>query len=342
MPQRTHENAVKAVDSPGSAQPALTAGAAAGRLGVAVETLRSWDQRYGLGPAQHQPGTHRRYTLADLARLEEFCRLIGQGVPAPQAARVVLAAADAEPAALGEGQPPYRARRSGGGSTLPMGRTSAPGARGLARCAIRLDAPAVLDLLDAAIARDGVVATWQELIEPALRAVGRKWTETSGRYVEVEHLLSWCATVALHRVRPAASAGAPSTAPEPPTVPARCVLLACAPDEWHSLPLEALAAALAERAVSTRMLGPAVPEAAVLQAARRTGPAVLVLWSQTAHTGSAALLARLAEACPCPVLAAGPGWTRQMVAGIRVLLGLQDAVQACLAPPPRRTASHAR
>jgi len=327
-------DAAQATDSPGIDQPTLAAGAAAGRLGVAVETLRSWDQRYGLGPALHRSGTHRRYTSADLSRLEEFCRLTGQGVPAAQAARVVLAGA--EPAALDQGPPPHRARRAGGGGTLPVGRTGAPGARGLARCAIRLDAPAVLDLLDAAIARDGVVAAWQGLIEPALRAVGRKWTETSGRYVEVEHLLSWCVTVALHRVRPAAQA--PSRALAAQSVPARCVLLACAPDEWHSLPLEALAAALAERGVPTRVLGPAVPAAAVLQAARRTGPAVLVLWSQTTHTGSGALLSRLARACRCPVLAAGPGWTRQTAAGARVLLDLQDAVNACLDPPLRRPA----
>ena len=117
------------------------------------------------------------------------------------------------------------------------------------------------------------------------------------------------------------------------------MLLACAPDEWHSLPLEALAAALAERGVPTRMLGPPVPAAAVLQAARRTGPAVLVLWSQTTHTGSGAPLSRLARACGCTVLAAGPGWTRQTAAGVRVLLDLQEAVNACLDPPLRRPAA---
>lgn len=332
MAQGTTADAAR---SPDTEIPALTAGAAAGRLGVAVETLRSWDQRYGLGPAQHKPGAHRRYTPGDLARLEAFCRLIGQGVPAAEAARVVLAAAEPLAPNVNENEDASRrhARRTGGGGTLPIGRAGAPAARGLARCAIRLDAPAVLDLLDAAIARDGVVATWQGLIEPALRAVGRKWTETSGRYVEVEHLLSWCVAVALHRVRPRPAAGParpPSLAPAAQPLPTRCVLLACAPEEWHSLPMEALAAALAECAVPARMLGSAVPEAAIVQAAGRIGPAVVVLWSQTARTGSAALLTRLTEACPCPVLAAGPGWTRHTAGNVRVLLDLQDAVHACL------------
>ena len=79
------------MDASGNDQLALTVGAVAGRLGVAAETLRSWDQRYGLGPAQHRSGTHRRYMAVDLARLEEFCRLTGQGVPAAHAASIVLA-----------------------------------------------------------------------------------------------------------------------------------------------------------------------------------------------------------------------------------------------------------
>jgi hypothetical protein len=63
-----------------------------------------------------------------------------------------------------------------------------------------------------------------------------------------------------------------------------------------------------------------------------------VLWSQTARTGCAPLLARLSQACPCPVLAAGPGWTRQTAGNVRVLLDLRDAVRACADPPPRRPA----
>ena len=48
----------------------LTAGAVARRLGVAVTTLRTWHQRYGLGPSEHVPGHHRRYTAEDLDRLQ--------------------------------------------------------------------------------------------------------------------------------------------------------------------------------------------------------------------------------------------------------------------------------
>jgi DNA-binding transcriptional MerR regulator len=60
----------------------LTAGAAARRLGIAVTTLRSWHQRYGLGPSRHESGQHRRYTEGDLARLDLMRRLTADGLPA--------------------------------------------------------------------------------------------------------------------------------------------------------------------------------------------------------------------------------------------------------------------
>ncbi|HYN95703.1 MAG TPA: MerR family transcriptional regulator, partial [Pilimelia sp.] len=65
----------------------LSAGAVARRLGVAVTTLRTWHQRYGLGPSHHEPGHHRRYTPEDLARLEVMRRLTAQGVTPAEAAR---------------------------------------------------------------------------------------------------------------------------------------------------------------------------------------------------------------------------------------------------------------
>ncbi|NVI90901.1 MerR family transcriptional regulator, partial [Actinomadura sp. BRA 177] len=59
----------------------LGVGAVAQRLGVAPSTLRTWDRRYGIGPSGRSPGGHRRYTPADLARLEVMQRQILAGAP---------------------------------------------------------------------------------------------------------------------------------------------------------------------------------------------------------------------------------------------------------------------
>ena len=57
----------------------LTAGAVARRLGVAVTTLRTWHQRYDLGPSAHEPGKHRRYTEEDVARTMDLVRTSSYG-----------------------------------------------------------------------------------------------------------------------------------------------------------------------------------------------------------------------------------------------------------------------
>ena len=60
--------------------PALTVAAVARRLGLAPATLRTWDRRYGVGPSQHSAGAHRRYTPADVQRLDLRRRLTRDGV----------------------------------------------------------------------------------------------------------------------------------------------------------------------------------------------------------------------------------------------------------------------
>ncbi|MEV4712306.1 MerR family transcriptional regulator [Micromonospora sp. NPDC049374] len=301
------------------ADEALSAGAVAQRLGVAVTTLRTWHQRYGLGPSEHIPGHHRRYTPADLARLEVMRRLTAEGVSPAEAARWARQAPDAL-ASAGISRPVGR-RRDGGGTTIPVGRAG-PAARGLARAAMRLDAAAISETISHTIAADGVVATWDRLLRPLLVGIGERHA-TTGLLIEVEHLVSRCVSAALGAVASAGPAPGPSR-----------VLLSCADEEQHSLPLEALAAALAEAGVGYRMLGARVPTTALLAAVDRTGPAAVVLWSQTRATADPAQLTALLTAPnrPMLVLAAGPGWpARALPAGVVRPTDLTEAVSLTVA-----------
>jgi MerR family transcriptional regulator, light-induced transcriptional regulator len=280
------------------ADEALSAGAVARRLGVAVTTLRTWHQRYGLGPTQHVPGHHRRYTAEDLARLEVMRRLTAEGVTPAEAARWAKHAPDMPPADQA-GQAPERPAeaRAGGGFAIPVGRAG-PAARGLARAAVRLDSASMREIMERSVAEHGVVSTWDNVFRPVLTGIGDRHASTK-RLIEVEHLFSRTATEVLASVpRP------PSTA-----VPAR-ILLACTDEEQHSLPLEAMAAALAQRGIPCRMLGARVPPAALAEAVARTGPAVVLLWSQAPGTADVEQLRPLVSGRgrPLLVLAGGPGW----------------------------------
>ncbi|MFJ5546458.1 MerR family transcriptional regulator [Streptomyces sp. NPDC093225] len=341
----------------------ITTGAVARRLGVSPTTVRSWEQRYGIGPAARADGRHRRWSPADVAMMEEMCRLTASGVPpaeAARAARCLRAGAPAaafgaraaapparpsgpsgpsgaaEPSAIPAAVPPpgpppadvslaaaplaavppvggpsRGSRRAGPGGGLPLGDVRQE-CRGLARAAARLDGPAMDGLLTEVVLRYGLVTAWEEVMSPALHAVGRKWESSDDRYVEVEHLLSWHVSTALRR--------AAVTGPDPPAAspasPADPVVLACVPAEQHTLPLEALAAALAERGLPVRMFGAAVPDEALVAAVRRSGPAAVALWSQSRSTANHALARHVADtafgmrgARTAPlVLLAGPGW----------------------------------
>ncbi|MDV9187384.1 MerR family transcriptional regulator [Streptomyces sp. SR27] len=307
----------------------ITTGAVARRLGVSPTTVRSWDQRYGIGPAVRADGRHRRWSPEDIAMLEEMCRLTASGVPPAEAARAVQRTRPvpgaAGPAASPQDVPLGSTGRAGPGSGLPLGDVRQE-CRGLARAAVRLDGPAMERMLQEVLAEHGLVTAWEEIMAPTLHAVGRKWESSGDRYVEVEHLLSWHVSTALRRAAVTGPAVASSAAP---------VVLACVPGEQHTLPLEAFAAGLAEQGLPTRMFGAAVPAEALDAAVRRSGPAAVALWSQARSTANHALAQHVAAtafgvrgARTAPlVLLAGPGWLgRTPAPGMVRPTGLREAI----------------
>jgi hypothetical protein len=178
--------------------------------------------------------------------------------------------------------------------------------RGLARAAVRLDAPAVEGQPAGAVGQYGTVVAWQEVMVPTLHAVGRKWASAGSRYVEVEHLLSWHVSTAPRRRAPLPGRQADVS----PGV------LACVPGEQHTLPIEALNTALGELGLPTRVFGADVPAEALTTAVRRLGPAAVVLWAQARCTASPPPARHLADIrwgvkgarCQPSVVLAGPGW----------------------------------
>jgi len=230
-----------------------------------------------------------------------------RGVAPAEAARIALAqVADPERAqqvyaeaalAIAESDAGAASGRAGGGPVVPVGPAD-PAARGLARAAQALDAARASVIVTEALNRDGVTRTWENLLVPVLVGLGRRWE--SGRVgVDVEHLMSECVLSALR--------DAQHRQPQP--VSARPVLLAAAEDEQHTLPIHAVAAALAERRVASLVLGARVPASALADAVRRSGPGAVFVWSQTATTGWPGRLVGLPHTRP-PVtyVVGGPGW----------------------------------
>jgi MerR family transcriptional regulator, light-induced transcriptional regulator len=283
------------VDGDGSAgRPAWTAGQVARRLRIAESTLRSWHRRYGVGPHASRPGSYRRYTVADVARLQRMRDLIDTGMLPSEAAFTI-----SEPAG-----PPFEDALA---EVLAAAR--------------ELDSGRCLAALAHSLATRGVVEAWERLCRPALLAVeADQRADSADHAVDHEHVLSWSIAAALHRVeRPATNGSGP------------LALLACTEAEQHSLPLEALGAALAERRVAVRMLGAAVPTATLVRAAATTRPAAVVLWSQNPATARVEAV-RALGAFPLRRVTAGPGWPRRRLSGTERVTSLAAAIAVLTDP----------
>jgi transposase-like protein len=207
----------------------------------------------------------------------------------------------------------------GGGRVIAMP-DGTPQSRGLARAAMSLDTYETHRILTDTIRREGVVTTWNSMIMPVLRALGER-TRMTGDGIDVEHAFSEVILGVLRSV--ATGIPAPGSAP--------VVLLACADSDYHSLPLHALAAALAERGVPTRMLGSGLPPHALSASVRRTGPSVIVLFARMAGADAGDIEA-LRRQRPVPtVILAGPGWLAETVpSSARTASSLVGAVDEVL------------
>lgn len=250
-------------------------------LGIPTVTLRSWERRYGIGPSQRSQGQHRRYAAADVDRLRRMVALIAEGASPVDAARITA------PAAAGVVEPDA-----------------------LLASAESYQVAAMAEMLDALFEKRGIAPAWDEVVRPAFHELERRFTD-AGDCIDLTFLLAGTVEDAIERYiveRGLQRSGRP------------CLLVPC-PDERHTLPMTVLRGALLERGVPVIALAAGLNDEAVVAAAARARPVVLVLWTTTRRGGQAALRHRL-ESLGHHVLKAGPGWRRPD----RDLDALDDAV----------------
>lgn len=215
--------------------------------GIAEETLRIWERRYPWPRPARSSGGARLYTAQDIARLRRVRRaldrgfrpgaLLGRSDEEIEALLVEASATPAEPA-----------------SVAP---DSAPTLQAILLAVAEEDGPRLQALLRSAVVLLGARRFVVDVAHPASVRVGELWA--SGELeVRHEHLLS-AALAGQLKVATAAfelSASAPA------------VLLTTLPGGTHALGLDMVAAYLASRGVSPRMLGAQTPPDQIVAAAR--------------------------------------------------------------------------
>ncbi|MFY0408180.1 MerR family transcriptional regulator [Solicola sp. PLA-1-18] len=264
-------------------------------LGVPSTTLRSWEDRHGVGATVRTDGGHRRYTPADVGRLTRMKAFVDDGTSPAAAARIVLA--------TGSSSPDLEHAGDLSPEVFPAVMVAA---------AEKLDVAACRTLIRRALSRLGVVRGWTELIVPALDAIGREWS--AGRLgIESEHMVSHVLAAELRRIAVTARRGRARTK----------VVLATAPPDQHSLPLLALEAALATHDVEVHVLGAQLPTPALVGAIGTLRPAALFLWSSLGADESCVKAVKQ-EHPRTRIVLGGPGWRSRTDAAVG---DLQQAVE---------------
>jgi transposase-like protein len=241
------------------------------------------------------------------------------GVPGGSSLGLPLAAAAPASPRLASAHALRRGARAGGGRVVALPDGS-PAARGLARAAMSLDSGEVHRIFADAVRAYGAQEAWNTLAMPVLQSIGHRWRVT-GDGVDVEHAFSEALLAVLHSV--SADLRRPRNG--------RPVVLACAEGDYHTLPLHALAAALAEEQVGVRVLGVGMPSSALVAAVRRSGPAAVFVYARLA-VADVQVLELLPRQRPAPrLVVGGPGWgDRLLPASARLVTSLDEAVETVL------------
>ena len=216
-------------------------GAAARRTGVPADTLRKWEQRYGVLRPTRSAGGHRRYTDVDVSRVEWLKARLDEGYRIGEAAEML-----------------------GGGSDVAP-RTVAQLRDAIYDALVGSDVAQVRTLLDQAFGMHDMPRALNGVIAPLLVRTGDGW-ERGDLTVGHEHLLSAEVRARLSPLAISTAVGVRGSA-----------VLACAPGERHELGVLMLTALLRGEGWRVTYLGSDTPVDAALAMVRYVEADVLCL-----------------------------------------------------------------
>jgi len=220
------------------------------RTGAGRHQLRAWERRYGLLRPRRSEGNYRLYSPADEARVRLMLRYLADGVPTAQAAELTIAARFAVSV--------------GGGREVPVRDVNA--AQEEIRGALaRFDETSAQRVLERLFAAFTPTTVTRDVLLPYMHDLGERWS--SGRVsVAQEHF-----TTNFFQARLLALARGWDRGLGPR------VLLACAPNEQHTLALIVFGIALHELGWCVTYLGADTPIEALAEAAQITHPELTVM-----------------------------------------------------------------
>jgi methanogenic corrinoid protein MtbC1 len=285
----------------------LSIGALSRATGIAVETLRTWESRYGFPRPERKPSGHRLYPLAAVPRLRRIAQALALGHRAGQ----VVGASEGALGQLLAAAPALPPAASAGPEAAIAPAETAP----LLRHAARFEAESLRQALVADWARLGPVEFLETRVAPLLEVTGDAWARGE-LDVRHEHFLSEQVSDLLGSLR------------YPLEERARGPLVAFAtlPGELHGLGLQMSALVLAAAGCRALYLGTDVPIPQLATLARELPVRAVAVSVSRAARGTAAVgLPRLRAALPRRVrLLTGGRGAPAPRAGIELVTSLRE------------------
>jgi len=279
-------------------------GELARRVGVAPETLRAWERRYGVLRPSRTPGGYRVYGADDELRAQRMRELIESGWAAGQAAHAVTA------------DESWHAHAAAAATTAP----SVGAAAGeLLAALVGFDCAAGQAAFDRVFAERSMDAALRDVVLPALHEIGELWA--CGKInVAQEHFATELITGRLRGLGREWDHGLGPRA-----------ILACPAGERHDIGLLCCGLALHRRGWRVTYLGPDTPADALNSAVTAVDPSLVVIGAVQRHPLriAARSLAQLAERVTVAV--GGTGANSELAAEARARHLRGDPVTAAAA-----------
>jgi methanogenic corrinoid protein MtbC1 len=247
--------------------------------GIAADTLRAWERRYGLPMPERTPGGHRLYSQFDIETIKWLMARQVEGLS-------ISRAVDMWNEQLASGSDPLAGVDS---IAYPLAQAIPPDSnldslreKWLTAC-LNFDEPRAEQTLNQAFSMYPVEAVCTEILQRGMAEMGANWYENRAS-VQQEHFAS---ALAMRRLDSLLSAAPAPTRPS-------TILIGCVANEWHAFTPLLLSLLLRRRGWNVIHLGANVPNERFAETAQSVHAKLVILVAQTLV--SAASLQQAAQA----------------------------------------------
>lgn len=244
--------------------------------GIAADTLRAWERRYGLPMPQRSAGGHRLYSQRDIETIKWLMKRQEEGLS-------ISRAVDLWNEQIASGQDPLAGSAPAGAPIVNLVPAQSADttldslrAQWVEAC-MNFSESIAEQVLNQAFSMFPVEAVCIEVLQKGMSEVGELWYENRSS-VQQEHFAS---ALAIRRLDALLSASPAPTRDQ-------TVIIGCPPNEWHTFTPLLLALLARRRGLNVLYLGANVPPSQFTETVKNTRANMVVLIAQ--HLLSAATL----------------------------------------------------